>query len=286
MVEQRVALVTAARLGEGMEDTVELIEQLRRAGAEADLPVWNAPEVAWDGYTSVHLHSPWDYSEHLDGFLGWLGSEQVGGRTSNDASLIAWNTDKRYLLELQERGVALPRTVLGLTGSALSAQRLRDELGECRIVVKPTISAGGRRAWLCDSPELAYQTIQRQAPAEAVLAQVYEADIETLGEFSAVYLGGELSHVVRKTPAAGDFRVQGHFGGRTEPVAATDWIARYCAAVLAAAPSAPAYARVDFLVDRAGDPKLMELELVEPDLFLRYCPRSYQRLTQLLLHRT
>ncbi|HET6211998.1 MAG TPA: hypothetical protein VFE14_03890, partial [Micromonosporaceae bacterium] len=152
-----------------------------------------------------------------------------------------------------------------------------------RLVIKTVVSAGGRRAWLAETPEQARAVLLREAPNEPALVQAYEPAIVDSGEYSAIFLAGELSHAVLKLPQRGEFRVQEHFGGRTEAVQGARWMAEYGRRVLDELPEVPGYARVDFVVDAAGEPKLMELELIEPDLFLRYAPESYSRLADLLL---
>jgi glutathione synthase/RimK-type ligase-like ATP-grasp enzyme len=282
MTPQRVALVTAPTLPEGMEDTRDLLTALREAGAAASLVIWDDENTSWDDFDAILLHSPWDYSMRLGEFTEWLAKVGCDDRLLNSYPLITWNVDKRYLIELRDRGIALPETRVADRGADLAAGQLAG-MASGRIVVKPVIGAGGRRTWLCSSLDEAVSVARAELRDEPVLIQEYEQVVESEGEYSAIYLDGVLSHLVLKVPRPGEFRVQNHYGGRTYPVAAEPWMDSYGRRVLAALPNEPIYGRIDFVIDESGDPKLMEIEVVEPDLFLRYHPESYRHFARTML---
>ncbi|WP_143660455.1 RimK family alpha-L-glutamate ligase [Streptomyces sp. JHA26] len=276
------AVVTATRLPEGMEDTQGLLGALRARGARADLVAWSDPTVSWDDYDRVLLHAPWDYSEHLDAFDRWL-EDVVGERLVNPLPLMRWNTDKRYLNELAEQGVPVPATVTVTDPAQVRTDALTAELGSGPLVVKSTVGAGGRRTWLLRDAEAVRDFLRAEGPARCpVLVQEFVRSVRATGEYSAVQIGGRLSHVVRKVPAEGEFRVQHHYGGTVVPEKVRPWMEDFVAKVGSAMPGAPRYARIDFVMGDGDLPLLMEAEVVEPDLFLRYGDGAYDAFASVL----
>ena len=278
----RVALVTASRLPDGMEDTSGLISHLARIGLKPELVVWSDQEISWDKFDCIFLHSPWDYSARLPEFLAWLATFEADARLLNSYSLISWNLDKRYLRDLAELGVLLPSTLIGTLGAEIDQAALEKLAAGSPLVVKPVMAAGGRRTYLRDNAAHTLDLVRQEFPREAIIVQQYEPAIRSTGEYSAVLFTGELSHVVRKCVQGDEFRVQSHFGGTAERIPAERWMAEYAARIVHHLPEPPAYARVDFIVDAAGDAKLMEVELAEPDLFLRYREGAYGLLAELI----
>lgn len=183
----------------------------------------------------------------------------------NPAALLRWNSDKIYLADLAAAGVSTVPTVFAEVAHAEALTAARAELGADALVVKPRISASANstsRVMPGDpAPNLACAMIQPFLPS-----------VQEAGELSIFYFGGARAHAVRKVAAAGDFRVQREYGGAftvVEPDAGEIAVAE---AALAAAPVAPVYARVDMAPDAQGRPSLMELELIEPDLYLDLAP--------------
>lgn len=277
-----IAVVTAARLPHGMEDTRGLLDALRARGARADLVAWSDPTVKWDGYDRILLHAPWDYSEHLAAFDGWL-AEVAGERLVNPLSLMRWNTDKRYLNELAGRGVPVPATVTVVEPAEVKPDDLTAELGSGPLVVKSTVGAGGRRTWLLRNADAVGDFLQREDRVFGpVLVQEFVPSVRDRGEYSAIQLGGRLSHVVRKVPAPDEFRVQHHYGGTVLTESVQPWMDDFASQVTDALPGQPRYARIDFVMGEGDVPLLMEAEVVEPDLFLRYDDGAYDAFASVL----
>ncbi|MFI8951841.1 RimK family alpha-L-glutamate ligase [Streptomyces sp. NPDC053750] len=277
-----IAVVTATRLPDGMEDTHGLLKALRARGARADLVAWSDPAVAWADYDRVLLHAPWDYSEHLTAFDGWL-EQVVGERLVNPLPLMRWNTDKRYLNELAEQGVPVPATVTVTDPAHVKPDALTAELGPGPLVVKSTVGAGGRRTWLLEDADAACELLRGEDPPPGpALVQEFVPSVRATGEYSAIQIGGRLSHVVRKVPAEGEFRVQHHYGGTVLTETVRPWMEDFVAKVGSALPGAPRYARIDFVLGDGNVPLLMEAEVVEPDLFLRYGDGAYDAFASVL----
>jgi len=187
---------------------------------------------------------------------------------ANPAEVLSWNSDKLYLQRLAERGVALPHTLWVNSPTQADVDAAFEALDADELVVKPRVSGG---AWLT-------QRLKRGerldgAPEGPALIQPFIPSIETEGEFSLLFFGGRLSHVVNKRPAAGDFRIQVQFGGQYQalpepPAGALELAER----VLAAIDEPLLYARIDMAKGPGGEWLLMEAELIEPDFYLAQAP--------------
>lgn len=216
------------------------------------------PLLAW-GYQ----RRPADWYRALD---AW---EAESIRFANPIPLLRWNTDKEYLLDLAEKGVEIVPT---LEADALCADDLaaaRAQFGCETLVIKPAISGGADGTYrLAAHDPIPFDVLERD-----MLLQPMMASVAREGEYSLFYFGGTFSHAILKKPAAGDFRVQEQFGGHEVAVAAPAPAQALAAQTLAAAPVAPLYARIDMVRDDAdGSFRLMELEAIEPALFLSFAP--------------
>ena len=260
---RQVGLVTYRGCPQLTEDDQLLISRLRELDIEASALVWDDPTVNWVGFDQVIIRSTWDYHLRLSEFFLWLAKlESDDVALQNPAPLIRWNADKRYLRELAELGIAIPETCWLEEGARRSIRDILTVHRWDRAVIKPTVSA------------TAYNTryVARGGVDEVargpLMVQQFLPEISTAGEWSLVFINGAYSHSVRKYPAAGDFRVQMQFGGRVEIAMPSSEMISAAENVLQVSGKIPCYARVDCL-ECAGNFVLMELELIEPVLFLR-----------------
>jgi glutathione synthase/RimK-type ligase-like ATP-grasp enzyme len=280
-VTVRIALATSAEHPDLHEHDLPLVTALRTAGLEPGVELWSDPSVDWSSYDAVLLRSVWDYHTRYLEFSEWLGQlDKAGVRVLNDSALVRWNADKSYLLELRERGVAI------VPSQVAAGDCLREVVGGLtgrEVVIKPTVSASALHTvrGLAGSEELS--RAMDDLPDTVYLVQPFQPEIQTDGEWSLMFFGGTFSHAVVKRPAADDYRVQHEYGGSVElaePTAAI--LAGATAALEAAGAGTTPYARVDGIVSN-GRFLLMELELIEPYLFLPDHPAAYQHLTQSVL---
>jgi hypothetical protein len=244
-----------------------LAEALERSGAAVAALPWDAVDPATEA-GSVCLRSTWDYHQRWDEFQSWLAG--FDGRRSglwNPLETVLWNADKRYLRDLEAAGIALPRTRWYRPGERVDWEPVLRGWGQARGVLKPRISASAVGTYLVGGGQSPSEEEWGPLEASGSLLQEFVPEIGSRGEISLVYLDGGFSHAVRKWPAGGDFRVQERFGGSLERVMPPGSVLDFGDAVLAAATRPWMYARVD-LVESGRGPVLMELELIEPDLFL------------------
>ncbi len=241
---------------------------LTGAGLIVEQRVWTDPGDL-SGYDLILPLFAWGYQRDVAAWYALLDRlEAEALPVANPVPVLRWNSDKAYLAELAVKGVAVVPTV---EVAALDAVRLADaraQLGAADVVIKPAISGGADGTHRLAAGD----AIPADALGQRRLVQPLMPGILTEGEFSLFFFGGNFSHAIVKRPAAGDFRVQEQFGGRETAWDASDAAQALAAAALAAAPAPPVYARVDMVGDAAGRLHIMELELIEPSLFLHHAP--------------
>lgn len=282
---RRLALATCAAYPSLFEHERELVPMLRARGVDAHAVVWNEPAVDWRSFGAVVVRSTWDYFERLDEFLAWLSRlEDDGVAVHNRPALMRWNSNKLYLRDLERRGIRIIPTVFCERGSPVARlDTILAEQGWEQVVVKPAVSGGAFRTHRADTRSAASLQAEMEdlVASCGALVQPFFPEVQEEGEWSLFFFGGELSHVVRKLPAAGDYRAHPQFEGvitRADPPRHLEAQARE---VLAALPEPPLYARVDGL-RRGGDLHLMEAELIEPQLFLAAAPDAAETFVRAL----
>jgi glutathione synthase/RimK-type ligase-like ATP-grasp enzyme len=260
-----LVLVTGHDMGDRDAETPLLVEALADRGVTAAVEPWGDGD--WAAGRLVVIRTPWDYTSRYEEFVEWVRTAGLQRPMLNPAQVILWNSHKGYLLELADAGIAIVTTALVRRGDRSNRAWFSPYDGE--VVIKPAVSVGAYdtlRADPASAEAAAY--LEQLLQSGDVLIQPYLPEIEA-GEVSLIYFGGTFSHAVRKTPADGDFRVQVMYGGSNaayQPTAAERALGD---AAVAAVPQSLAYARADLLTTAAG-PLLMELELIEPQLFLEF----------------
>jgi glutathione synthase/RimK-type ligase-like ATP-grasp enzyme len=272
----RVAFLTYDQMPALCADDRLALPALGARGIEVVPWVWDGPTPG--PVDAVVMRSCWDYHEKTDAFFRFLDILVAQGTFLwNPAPVLRWNVDKAYLRDLDARGARVPRTLWVPRGDAPRLDDLLKEHALEEVIIKPRLSLSAvdtfRSARARASADQArFEALARR---KALLVQEFLPEIEQ-GEISLIFFGGRFSHAVRKTPAPGDFRVQAEHGGsrqRIEP--RPEWIAE-SERILATLPEPLLYARVD-VVERAGDLFWMELELVDPELFLALDPEAPPR---------
>jgi len=276
-----VLLASARDLIKPDLDTPLLEAALAARGVDVRTAPWDDETAGWDGAALVAIRSTWDYFDRRPEFVDWVDQVAAATRLVNPADVVRWNSAKTYLADLGAKGVPILPTAFLSHGADADLQAEALAGFDAEVVVKPAVGGGARGALRAPagSPEAAAHVADLVTTGD-VLVQPYEPTV-AVGEDSLIFLGGVFSHAVRKVPAAGDYRVQEQYGGTVAPIEPTYLQEQVAAAVLAAVPAQLAYARVDLV--RPGEPALMELEVIEPELFLRLDPPSAGRLADHLV---
>lgn len=276
-MSKRCAVLTMADTGGWAIDADLAFGPMRALGWRPEWLPWRSACVDWDEFDAVYLGAAWDYPEDPERFIELLEAiDRSSAVLVNDLRLVRWNIPKTYLRDLEERGAAI---VPSLWRDGLDRQGLEPffaSLDTGRIVVKPVVSTNATDTYLLERPvpEALLHELQRAFRDRPLIVQPFMASIVEQGEFSLFYLGGEFSHAILKVPKAGDFRVQEEHGARLVRIAPPPDLVAAADGVLDLVDPAPVYARCDFVSDRDGRFLLMELELVEPSLYLRMDPES------------
>ena len=248
-------------------------EQLARRGVPTEVLRWRSEEDNQRVRPGdlVVVRSCWDYHLHAEAFLAWLGQLGARGvRIANGHERLRRTLHKRYLLELEAEGLTrIAATRLVGRDEAADLDELIEQLGSADLVVKPAVSLSAHGTWRVASLDRsqARARFAGQLREQDLLVQRYLPQIEEEGETSFVFLGGLYSHAVRKTPRAGDFRVQADFGGTHVAHLPDRYLIDQAAQLLDGFADDTTYARVD-AVPVDGDLVLMELEVIDPVLFL------------------
>lgn len=259
----------------GFDEIQDLLPFLQNKGLHIQSEIWDDPDVDWQTYDIALLRMPWDYHQKFEAFKNWLDRiEALGIKLLNSYQTVRWNIDKHYLKEIIDAGFdVIPSVFLEKEWDG-NFSGIFNSLKSDQIIVKPCVSGGSRNTF-----KLNAETARGRADEIATLlldgayiAQPFMKEIED-GEWSFTFFNGRYSHTILKKPKTGDFRVQQFFGGTIDRMEPEQSLIDQAASYLPAFARDTLYARVDgVLVD--GKFVLMELELVEPFLYLAYAPEA------------
>ncbi|MGO9125911.1 MAG: ATP-grasp domain-containing protein [Terriglobales bacterium] len=267
------------------EDDRTLIAPLAKRGIQAKAAVWSDPSVNWTEADAVLIRSCWDYHLRLREFLAWINAlEQAKVRMWNPPAMLRWNANKVYLRELEKRGVPIIPTLWPEPGFDLKQELQR--LNWKQAVVKPRVSATAHRTLLTtpDTIDAAQTLINDLIRGPGTMVQEFLEEVQSRGEWSLIFFSGQFSHVVLKTPKPGDFRSQEEFGGDIRNARPSESLIQAAARAIAAVGSTPLYARVDG-IESCGQFRLMELELIEPALYLKLAAGAAERFAEAIAER-
>lgn len=276
-------IATCRPLPEPDVDEDLLLEALRHEGIDAQMVAWHEP-AEWRRPAPTVIRSTWDYIHDTEAFSDWVTGVDAAAPLWNPLGVVLGNLHKRYLVELAARGVPSTPTLLLERGSMIDVREHCAVRGWRDVVIKPAIGAGSFETHRVDasSPD-ANGICRRLLAARDVLVQPYLESVEHHGERALVWIDGEFTHAVRKTPrfAGGVESVSDALPISTEERA----VGEAALAAIGALAEDLLYARVDVAPDASGRPVVMELELVEPSLFLLQSPVALQRLVAAICRR-
>jgi len=262
-----------------------LLNALRAFGVEASYRPWkDTPPDVFVAAEAVLPLCCWDYYDDPARFLAWINAlEARGTRLLNAPDLLRWNFRKTYLLEMEAAGLSVPRTLHLPDVSRAAIEGFMEQEGWPVAVLKPVSSQNGHGMRKLAWAERAEWCIEDGAIGEALL-QEYQDDVGALGETTMTFIDGAFSHAVRRVLKSGEWRANPQYGITYERVEVGNGVIETAKTYLGLLPQTPLYARVDGLV-RPGGFMLMELELIDPYLYLEFAPGSADRMAQALLRR-
>jgi hypothetical protein len=278
-----------------LEDRL-VVDALCRAGFDAERVAWCDAEVDWASARACLFRTTWDYFERWPEFSTWLEHTSRVTSLLNPPHILKWNLDKHYLRDLDEVGCNVVPTRFVRKGTLGRLQCMAEEHGWAEVVIKPAVAGAAINTYRIHLEE------RRCAPRsdhgfeelwarlireQDMLIQPFLPDVVEAGELSLVWIGGEVTHAVRKQAKEGDFRVQDDHGGTVTSHRASPDELEFARAAMKACEShcqnqgwpLPLYARVDMVRDPAGAWAVSELEMVEPELWFRFCPEAAETLS-------
>ena len=273
-MNQHIAIVSYFSVGAYDTNTTDenalLSAILSDMGISHQVVIWSDPAIDWSSFSCLLIKSTWDYFDYYEEFKQWIAAmRKLGIPVLNSLDTVEWNSSKRYLLEVSAKGFPVISGFILEKGMQVSLSTIQAKISSEVKVVKPLVSGGAKNTLKITTTD--WQKHQSQVQSlvneESYLVQPFVKEVEEVGEYSLIFFNGSFSHAVLKSPAKHDFRVQHYFGGTIEQIipsskmlkSAQDLVGNFAADTL--------YARVDG-VQCNDEFYLMELELIEPYLFL------------------
>ena len=251
-------------------------------GLKVDITYWDNPSYEWQQTKSVLFRTVWDYFERFDEFWDWLEQVKTKSRLINSYELIKWNIDKHYLRDLKNNGIQVVPTYFADRGNNISLQEIANLNDWKHIVIKPAISASAFNTYKITNDEIEQkeQLFHELLQTHDMLVQPFFPTISELGEASLMVFGGKFTHAILKKAKAGDFRVQDDFGGTVHDYNPTQEEIKFAEKVFQSCISLPIYGRVDIVWDSNKHIYLSELEIIEPELWIRNRPESANKIAE------
>ncbi|MFN3998177.1 RimK family alpha-L-glutamate ligase [Algoriphagus sp.] len=271
---RHVAIVSYFSIGAYDTETVDedkiLSDVLTELGISHEVVIWSDPDVEWENFSTLLIKSVWDYFDYYPEFLDWIEKmKTLNIPVWNSLDTILWNSSKEYLLEIEEKGFPVISGLILEAESKPDLNLIREKIKSDTIVVKPLVSGGAKNTLKIQLSEWDNysQKLEDLLQEEDFLVQPYVSEVAEVGEYSLLFFNGKFSHAVLKTPAKSDFRVQHYFGGTIQVIDPKPEMLESCQKLMNTFAPNTLYGRVDG-VEIEGVFHLMELELIEPYLFL------------------
>lgn len=277
----RIAFATWKNVPDISADDLIAAQALRARGHIVSPAVWNDPAVDWSQFEHVVVRTTWDYHHDLPGFLNWVGKlERMGIRLHNPGKVLIGNTDKTYFKNIKRQNLVPPTLFFKKVNFPEIFKKL-DEMGWKDLVIKPSISGAAKNTIRTLSTELKMHTalLETIVSESHLMIQEFIPEVQTAGECSFLFFDGEFSHAIVKHPASKDFRVQEKHGGRLELIHPSKADIQVAKDLLDEVEEDLLYARIDMIKTSKGW-LLGELELTEPELFLRVDKASGARFAE------
>ncbi len=251
-----------------------LLEALVELGFKVSRVSWSSKKFDWSSVDYAIFRTTWDYFERRDEFFNWISCYSKKIKFINSFDLIRWNLDKIYLRDFPKKNI-VPSLFLKV-GAKITLQEIFKKTNWEEIVIKPSISAASWNTYRVSKKNInKFEPVFSKLKKEhKMIAQEFQKNVLTDGELSFVVFGGVFSHAVLKKPKKNDYRVQDDFGGTVTFYKANQKEVDFAEKIVGFCPAPPLYARVDVLYGEGQKPLLSELEIIEPELWFRFNPKS------------
>lgn len=279
-----IALVTYVDKGAYDSATVEneddkLLNFLKEKGLNIEKVIWNDEHIKWEDYSLAILKSPWDYFDLIEEFYSWLDHlEAKNIKLLNPIEVVRWNANKQYLQEIEAAGLKITPSFFIQNKESVNLEHFFEKFNTNKLIVKPCVSGGAKNTFkvTADNVNEVNQKLNLLIQNEDFIIQPFLPEILENGEWSFVFFNGAYSHSLIKQAKPGDFRVQPAHGGSVHPQKPSEELIATAQQYVTLFAKDCLYARVDGTFVN-GEFLLMELELIEPFLFLNTEPENYER---------
>lgn len=263
-------------------DDVHAHEPLRQLGWQVSPLSWKQDQIPWSEFDAVLIRSTWDYPSQIEAFLKVLEQINQATRMANPLELVHWNLSKNYLRDLEDRGIGIVPTLWGEDLDEASLRANMEQLDAGGIVIKPVVGAHGVDTFHISRSESS-ANLEKLIPLfqnRPHMMQPFMTNVVLEGEFSLFYFNGNYSHAILKTPTGSEFRSQEEYGATIKAVRPESRLLLRGRQALESILPAPLYARIDFVRDGDTEFRVMEMELIEPSMYLRMHPEAPMRFAQ------
>ncbi|QNN40630.1 ATP-grasp domain-containing protein [Pedobacter roseus] len=279
-----IALITYLDKGAYDTTTVEseddkLLHFLKDKGLNIEKIIWNDQNVNWENYSHAILKSPWDYFDLIEDFYAWLDLlEAKKVKLLNPIEVVRWNSNKKYLQEIEAAGLKIIPSAFINKQENVTLKHFFEKFNTNKLIVKPCISGGAKNTFkvTAENVEEVNQKLDQLIQNEDFIIQPFLPEILESGEWSFIFFNGIYSHSLIKQAKPGDFRVQPAHGGTVHPQYPDAELIAMAQQYVNSFAKNCLYARVDGTFVK-GEFLLMELELIEPFLFLNTDPQNYEK---------
>lgn len=249
-------------------------------GLKVDITYWDNPTYEWQETKSVLFRTIWDYFERFNEFWEWLEQVKTKTRLINSYELIKWNIDKHYLKDISSWGIETVPTYFADKGCNMKLHEIAKRNQWKDLVIKPAISASAFKTYkiLANEIQANEKLFNSLVQERNMLVQPYFETITQLGEASLMVFDGKFTHAILKKAQPGDFRVQDDFGGTVHNYIPTKAEINFAEKVFETCKTKPVYGRVDIVWDNDKNFYLSELEIIEPELWIRNYPKCAERI--------
>jgi glutathione synthase/RimK-type ligase-like ATP-grasp enzyme len=260
-------------------DDIHAHEPLTALGWQVSSLSWRQRLVPWNEFDAVIIRSCWDYPPLVTEFLDVLEQINHSTRLANPIDLVRWNLSKSYLRDMEAEGIGIVPTLWADDLDASSLMACLDRLDSSAMVIKPLVGANGEDTFFIShsADSATIEEMVRLFQNRAHMVQPFMSMVVAEGEFSLFYFNGHYSHAILKTPTGSEFRSQEERGATIKATRPAARLLQRGKQALDSISPAPLYARIDFVRDDDGDFRVMEMELIEPSLYLRMHPEAPAR---------
>ena len=278
-MKSKCALLTINDLSNFQSYDNLIVQPLSKLGWECEFVPWDSISINWDDFDAVIIRSTWDYQQKEKLFFKTLQSIEASTATLyNSLDTVKWNINKRYLLELEKENISIIPTRLYDSFDFDIVNQLFSFFNENKLIIKPCVSANADDTFILEQNKMGSlkPVLENTFSQKDFLVQPFIKNIRIEGEYSLIYFGNRLSHVLLKTPKNGDFRVQEEHGGILKAINIPESsLIDFGNKVMGTIPYQCLYSRVD-VVRGSDNYLLMEVELIEPSLYFNMDPKAPQ----------